>query len=741
MCISAWRATISARGGAVADCSFVPKVQWRAPAARVFIAFALLAMLFVCVAPRGAQAQSCVGTADPCFQGLGFLAVAYPYSYASGINPDGSVVVGWSYDSTGNEQGQAFSWSGGTMTGLGRLGGPNSTADSNASAVNAQGVIVGDSYDPTLFINNCTESFPEAATFQNGPQGLGFLSTSICPAYSIAVAIASQANVAVGYSYDSNGATEAVIFQGGGVTGLGVLDPSNAYSVAYGVNSNGSVIVGESLSSSGIYEAVVWQGGGMTVLKSLSAQGRASYASAVNADGSVVVGMSGTISTINAVRWVNGVIADLGIGTAYAVNADGNVVVGTGIFDDSVGAFRWTPVDGFQSIPQVLTAAGVSIPSGWSLLSAQGVSADGTTITGYGTDPNGNFQAWIARLPLPSECHWAGASSSRAMPAQPGPGATGPTFESRDPWRAFMAQVPMPQKGCFTATYPDSAWHEVPCTTAPKVPFPPARGPRSNIIGNGTDYSAAVRSHISTATGSFCPTGVTSESGYVNGEPPAKPNVFSLQLNSNTFTSAACNGAANPPQCQAWQQFVFSQTGCAGPCAFIQYWLINYGTTNCPKGWIPSNNNCYMSSTNAVPSPPAQRIENLGNLSMTAKAVSGGNDTLIFSTGNQLYTVQNEDSVIYLALGWQATEFNIFGDCCGSEANFNAGSTIIVRTAVDAGLAKSSSCAEEGFTGETNNLSLVRDPTPPPPGDLAPEILFMESNSPSGQLGEYCYSQ
>lgn len=336
----------------------------------------------------------------------------------------------------------------------------------------------------------------------------------------------------------------------------------------------------------------------------------------------------------------------------------------------------------------------------------------------------------------------AGALSSRAMSAQPGPAATRPTFESQEAWRAFMAQVPMPQKGCFTATYPDTAWHEVPCTTAPKLPFPPARGPRSNIIGDGTDYSALVSgtSRLSIASGSFARiTGVKSESGYVDGAPPAEPNAYTLQLNSNFFSSAACSGAANPSDCYGWQQFVLSNRSCE--CAFMQYWLINYGTTNCPANWLSypdgDEDDCYTNS-NAV-STPVQPIANLRNMSMTGKAVSGGNDTLILSTGDRLYTVQNADSVVYLALGWQAAEFNIFGDCCGSEANFNTGSTIVVRTRVDAGSAKSPACLLEGFTGETNNLSRVKDPIALPL--RAPlEILFMESNNPSGKLGEYCYS-
>ncbi|TKJ32311.1 MAG: hypothetical protein CEE38_23425 [Planctomycetes bacterium B3_Pla] len=37
--------------------------------------------------------------------------------------------------------------------------------------------------------------------------------------------------------------------------------------------------------------------------------------------------------------------------------------------------------------------------TGWALTYAQGISADGLTIVGYGTNPAGNIEGWIATLP------------------------------------------------------------------------------------------------------------------------------------------------------------------------------------------------------------------------------------------------------------------------------------------------------------------------------------------------------
>ena len=39
---------------------------------------------------------------------------------------------------------------------------------------------------------------------------------------------------------------------------------------------------------------------------------------------------------------------------------------------------------------------------GSDLISAEGISADGLTIVGFGTNPSGDIEAWIAVIPEPS---------------------------------------------------------------------------------------------------------------------------------------------------------------------------------------------------------------------------------------------------------------------------------------------------------------------------------------------------
>ncbi len=277
-----------------------------------------------------------------------------------------------------------------------------------------------------------------------------------------------------------------------------------------------------------------------------------------------------------------------------------------------------------------------------------------------------------------------------------------------------MARTPRPKNGCFTATYPNADWQEVPCTTAPQRPYQPVGGLTPQTVGHGFDFSAQTTQLISSAVGSFdTVVGVTSLTG------PDGDNSYSLQLNTSQFTTSTCGSAAN---CQGFQQFIYSNAG----FLFMQFWLLNFGPT-CPAGFghFGHPNDCAMNSDSAT--VPIQPLANLGQLSLKGEAVSGG-DTITLSTGSGLmFSVQSPD-VLNLAQNWKAAEFNIFGDCCSSQANFNAGAAMAVRTSVEDGTANAPTCKREGFTAETNNLKLV----PPccPFGGESPAVVFWQSSNP-----------
>jgi hypothetical protein len=318
----------------------------------------------------------------------------------------------------------------------------------------------------------------------------------------------------------------------------------------------------------------------------------------------------------------------------------------------------------------------------------------------------------------------AGHEGHAQTPNPTAPAATTPSAKNLNDWRKGMRQVPLPKKGCFTSSYPSTQWQEVPCMTAPARPYPPARGPRPDTVGNGNDVSAQAAGLISEAIGSF-----DSVIGVTSVTDPSGASGFSLQLNANFFTTSACNGAANPSICLGWQQFLYSNSG----AAFMQYWLLAYNTT-CPEGWntyIPGGGetDCWENGVNAA-AVPVQATANLVNLSLTGQTNAGGADTITMAAGTNLYSAQNEDNVLNLAQGWQAAEFNIVGDCCLSEATFNSGSTVVVRTSVDYGSPNAPSCFGQGFTAETNNLFFVQASTVPPSESL-PAVVFTQSSATS----------
>jgi hypothetical protein len=282
-------------------------------------------------------------------------------------------------------------------------------------------------------------------------------------------------------------------------------------------------------------------------------------------------------------------------------------------------------------------------------------------------------------------------------------------------WRAAMAKTATPGAGCFTAAYPATVWTRVDCGTAPGRAYAPA--PQ---VGFGNDFAAQVSGSITASVGSF-----SAITGLVSEKSAGVANQYSLQMNVPYFSSPACSSSPYAPGCQAWQQFVFSQAGGKGglSSAFMVYWLINYGPY-CPSGWSQAALNCYINS--AAVKVPRQKLAALAGLQLAGAAVSGGNDTVTLTTAKQAYAMSAADSALNLAGKWTGTEFNVLGDGAGSQANFNAGTSITVNVAVTDGKTTAPSCRTNTvFTYETNNLTLGSCTTT---GGAAPSVSFTESD-------------
>jgi hypothetical protein len=294
-------------------------------------------------------------------------------------------------------------------------------------------------------------------------------------------------------------------------------------------------------------------------------------------------------------------------------------------------------------------------------------------------------------------------------------------------WRAARRGLLPTKEGCYTSSYPSDEWQSATCVTAPQRPYPAARGRRPDFVGNGTDASVTPAGLIYSAVGSFdLVTGVTSESGQVDNTGPSVANAFSLQLNTQTFQTPLCNSSG----CVGWQQFVYSNACGDDACVFMQYWLIDY-VQPCPRNWTPFSGDgapgCYINSNAVLVS--RQPIQNLREMTLNGNAAPGSIDTVIFHVGNTLYLASGADGVLQLSQHWQSAEFNVVGDGGGGQANFNSGSSIVVRTAVDSGSALPPACSPNGFTAETNNLYLApASAIPPVSRGTLPAIVFMENS-------------
>jgi probable HAF family extracellular repeat protein len=288
--------------------------------------------------------------AAPIFMGLGDLGGGPISSSAHGVSADGSVVVG---RGNGASDGEAFRWTAGAgMLGLGDL--PGGTFESQASGVSAYGSVV------------------------------------------------------VGNSRSASGNEAFRWTAGGGMVGLGDLPGGIFSSRAWAVSADGSVVVGFSRTDLG-NEAFRWTvESGMVGLGDLPGGVFSSVATAISADGQTIVGMSSSAASgSEAFRWTaaSGMEA-LGfppgrtISRARAVSGDGSIVVGESLGGPT--AFIWDEENGMRLLSEVLTDDyGIDL-TGWSLELADGISSDGRTIVGRGTNPSGFTEAWVAVIPEPS---------------------------------------------------------------------------------------------------------------------------------------------------------------------------------------------------------------------------------------------------------------------------------------------------------------------------------------------------
>jgi probable HAF family extracellular repeat protein len=174
------------------------------------------------------------------------------------------------------------------------------------------------------------------------------------------------------------------------------------------ISANGSVLVGNFFGPAA-GSAFQWNNG--TFMPFSDTTAKSSDATAVSGDGSVVVGWLNNGSGIDqAFQWANGNVvtpsslpSGFTVSVATGVSNSGTTTVGymttNGISAQSE-AFIWTQANGVQNLQQVLTADDGLGPqlAGWTLTEATAITPDGNTIVGNGVDPQGQQEGWIVNL-------------------------------------------------------------------------------------------------------------------------------------------------------------------------------------------------------------------------------------------------------------------------------------------------------------------------------------------------------
>lgn len=320
----------------------------------------------------GAAAPEALAQAE--FQGLGNLGIN---SEALAVSADGAIVVG----STDTGSGRlAFRWDG-NMGPLFALPNLQGVPIDSGHGVDASGTrVVGEA---ALAVGST-----RAAVWD----GLSPLDIGEGGAWGVS----DDGNVVVGEQRPLPGDSLAFSWNAGVYTFLGSL--GSGVNIARAASADGSVIVGNSGNV-----AFRWESGQITTLPGLEPY--SSIAWDVTADGSVIVGGYLGGLAVEAFRWQGNVATRLGslwtadtVSTAFGVSADGAIVVGESFTDAAIyEAFIWN--QGMRNLKQVLEGDFGLVLTGWSLERATDVSADGTVIVGFGTNPVGVQEAWRAVVP------------------------------------------------------------------------------------------------------------------------------------------------------------------------------------------------------------------------------------------------------------------------------------------------------------------------------------------------------
>jgi probable HAF family extracellular repeat protein len=206
----------------------------------------------------------------------------------------------------------------------------------------------------------------------------------------------------------------------GGAVPLPVPTDWSADGFATAVSADGSVVAGMLFNSPGQRRAFRWTQAGGTALLDQPAGIVASEVNAVSPDGSTVVGRAYDANDVNQpFRWTAaGGFQLLGhlpgfpaepapshVSGAVGATADGSIIIGTESVGPVLGtgsAFIWDAAHGMRDLKSALANDYGMDLSDWTLWTANGITPDGGTIVGLGSNRQfGEAVAWRVVLPEP----------------------------------------------------------------------------------------------------------------------------------------------------------------------------------------------------------------------------------------------------------------------------------------------------------------------------------------------------
>ena len=344
-----------------------------------------------------------IAKAAPFFNGLGFLP-GRSSSTASAVSADGKVVVGTSSTPGVDSSVRAFRWT--STDGMTSIDAKlNPISSSGATAVSADGSAIAGTMTP--FGSSTTKSFYWTAS---------------TGAVSLDIPIGTSKNMQATAVSPDGSTVYGNIFTGTGIVSYGWNMESgfelitNFYTSA--ISADGSTRVGSTsyafvpFTTSTV--AAYWtESAGIVPLGHITL-GAADRASGVSSNGSVIVG-DWVFGVDSFFRWTQptGMVAlpsavpGPPIGAIRAVSGDGLFVVGNNFSLSPLGnlAAYWNISNGTRGALSDLLSNQYGLSSaleGWQLNDATAITPDGRTIVGWGMNPAGQTEAWIAHVPEPT---------------------------------------------------------------------------------------------------------------------------------------------------------------------------------------------------------------------------------------------------------------------------------------------------------------------------------------------------